>query len=117
MDQTSNPRINPERRFAIDQDMTISTQSTLSAPIAVCDTATEPVSHNVQNYMKHFDDVEISEEDAAALIHMLIDIMKAFVDCGFQIDPVQCVLDGNIKDLSGGSTDTLPSSNQSNNNT
>jgi len=97
--------------------MTISTQSTLITSLGVNDTAIEPVSHNVQDYMKHFDDVEISEEDAAALIHMLIDIMKAFVDCGFQIDPVQCVLDGNIKDLSGGSTDTLPSSNQSNNNT
>jgi len=67
--------------------------------------------------MKHFEDVEISEEDATALIHMLIDIMKAFVDCGFQIDPVQCVLGENTKDLSEGCIDTLRSSNQQNNNT
>lgn len=97
--------------------MTISNQSNSNALLEFEDAGIEPVSHNVQDYMKHFEDIEISEEDAAALIHMLIEIMKAFVDCGFQIDLVQCVLGGNTKELSERCVDTLPSSNQHNNNT
>ena len=44
-------------------------------------------------YRRYLDDVEIDPKDADELIHTLHGIMKAFVDCGFRLDPVQCLLD------------------------
>ena len=44
---------------------------------------------NVDKYMKHFENMDITDEEAITLIHMLYDIMTAFVDLGFAIHPVQ----------------------------
>jgi len=72
-------------------------------------------AHNIDNYRHHFADTEVSDEDAAELIHMLMQILKAFVDCGFQIDPVQCVLGETPKELHGSANPTLGSDIHHNN--
>ncbi len=69
--------------------MTISPQSNVDIRLDNQESGPGLLPCNVDKYMTHFEDVDITDEEAITLIHMLYDIMAAFVDLGFAIHPVQ----------------------------
>jgi len=97
-----------ERRNAINisNDTSIPLQSHKNSSVV---SSNNP--YDIEQYKHHFEGIEISDEDAAELIHTLIVVMKAFVDCGFSLDPVQICLEEANKQLSKGFADTLDSEN------
>lgn len=65
----------------------------MSAEVPLLDaTQSRPIQLDIAKYRAHLDSLELTDEQAAEFLTVLWHIMIAFVDLGFGVDAVQCLL-------------------------